>query len=46
LNDGFVNENEDIEENTDTYVAVDGRIKSRFTANAIIKQCGIDFRFV
>ena len=30
---------------TDTNVAVDGKIKSRFTANAIMKQCGIDFRF-
>ena len=26
---------------TDTNVAVDGKIKSRFTANAIMKQCGI-----
>ncbi|MBQ9419432.1 MAG: type II toxin-antitoxin system HicA family toxin [Synergistaceae bacterium] len=24
---------------------VDGKIKSRFTANAIMKQAGIDFRF-
>ena len=30
---------------TDTNVAVDGKIKSRFTANAIMKQCGIEFRF-
>ena len=30
---------------TDTNVAVDGKIKSRFTANAIMKQCGINYRF-
>ncbi|MGA2547970.1 MAG: type II toxin-antitoxin system HicA family toxin [Rectinemataceae bacterium] len=27
------------------YVTVDGKIKSRHTANAILKQAGIDFRF-
>ena len=26
-------------------IVVDGKIKSRFTANAIMKQAGIDFRF-
>ncbi len=26
-------------------VTVDGKIKSRHTANAIMKQCGIDFHF-
>lgn len=26
-------------------VTVDTKIKSRHTANAIMKQCGIDFRF-
>ena len=26
-------------------VTVDGKIKSRFTANAILKQSGIDYRF-
>ena len=30
---------------TNTNVAVDGKIKSRFTANAIMKQCGIDHKF-
>lgn len=30
---------------TDTNVAVDGKIKSRFTANAIMKQCGIEYKF-
>ena len=30
---------------TDTNVTVDGKIKSRFTANAIMKQSGIDHRF-
>ena len=30
---------------TNLNVAVDGKIKSRFTANAIMKQCGIDHRF-
>ena len=30
---------------TNTHVTVDGRIKSRHTANAILKQCGIDFKF-
>ena len=30
---------------TDTNVAVDGKIKSRFTANAIMKQSGINYRF-
>ncbi|HUX42418.1 MAG TPA: type II toxin-antitoxin system HicA family toxin [Rectinemataceae bacterium] len=28
-----------------TYFTVDGKIKSRHTANAILKQWGIDFRF-
>lgn len=27
------------------HVTVDSKIKSRHTANAILKQCGIDFRF-
>lgn len=27
------------------YVTVDGKIKSRHTANAILKQSGIDYRF-
>ena len=27
-------------------VAVDGKIKSRFTANEIMKQCGIKYRFL
>lgn len=27
------------------HVTVDTKIKSRHTANAILKQCGIDFRF-
>jgi len=26
-------------------VTVDGKIKSRHTANAILKQCGIDMQF-
>ncbi len=30
---------------TDCNVAVDGKIKSRFTANEILKQSGIAFRF-
>lgn len=30
---------------TNLNVAVDGKIKSRFTANAIMKQCGIDHKF-
>ena len=30
---------------TNLNVAVDGKIKSRFTANEILKQSGIDFRF-
>ena len=30
---------------TDRHVAVDGKIKSRFTANEILKQCGIEYRF-
>ena len=30
---------------TNRNVAVDSKIKSRFTANAILKQCGIAFRF-
>ncbi len=28
-----------------TYFTVDGKIKSRHTANAILKQAGIDYRF-
>ena len=27
------------------HITVDGRIKSRFTANAIMKQSGIGYRF-
>ena len=30
---------------TKTNVTVDGKIKSRFTANEIMKQSGIDYRF-
>ncbi|MCL2562855.1 MAG: type II toxin-antitoxin system HicA family toxin [Oscillospiraceae bacterium] len=30
---------------TKRHVTVDGKIKSRHTANAILKQAGIDFRF-
>lgn len=30
---------------TGRHVAVDGKIKSRHTANAILKQCGIDHKF-
>ncbi|WP_297232283.1 type II toxin-antitoxin system HicA family toxin [uncultured Flavonifractor sp.] len=30
---------------TSRHVTVDGKIKSRFTANAIMKQSGIDYRF-
>ena len=30
---------------TDRYVTVDGKIKSRHTANAVCKQCGIDHKF-
>jgi len=30
---------------TKRYVTVDGKIKSRHTANAILKQAGIDRRF-
>lgn len=30
---------------TNRYVTVDGKIKSRFTANEILKQSGIDYRF-
>lgn len=30
---------------TNHHVTVDTKIKSRHTANAILKQCGIDFRF-
>ena len=30
---------------TNLNVAVDGKIKSRHTANAIMKQCGIDYKF-
>lgn len=30
---------------TDRHITVDTRIKSRHTANAIMKQSGIDFRF-
>lgn len=27
------------------HVTVDGKIKSRHTANAVLKQCGIDHKF-
>ncbi len=30
---------------TDTHFPVDAKIKSRYTANAIMKQSGIDHRF-
>ncbi len=30
---------------TNRHVTVDGKIKSRHTANAIMKQSGIDFHF-
>ena len=30
---------------TNTHITVDSRIKSRFTANAIMKQSGISYRF-
>ena len=30
---------------TRRHVTVDGRIKSRHTANAVLKQSGVDFRF-
>lgn len=30
---------------TDHNVAVDGKIKSRHTANEILKQCGISYKF-
>ena len=30
---------------TNIYLTVDGKIKSRHTANAIMKQAGIDFHF-
>ena len=30
---------------TDRHIAVDSKIKSRHTANAIMKQSGISFRF-
>ncbi len=30
---------------TKIHVTVDGKIKSRHTANAVLKQCGIDHRF-
>ncbi len=30
---------------TDRNVTVDGKIKSRHTANEILKQCGINYRF-
>ena len=30
---------------TKTNVTVDGKIKSRFTTNEIMKQSGIDYRF-
>ena len=30
---------------TNVNVTVDGKIKSRFTANGILKQSGIDYRF-
>ena len=26
-------------------ITVDGRIKSRFTANAVLKEAGVEFRF-
>lgn len=30
---------------TNINITVDGKIKSRFTANAIMKQAGIDYHF-
>lgn len=30
---------------TKRFLTVDGKIKSRFTANAIMKQAGIDYHF-
>ena len=30
---------------TNTHITVDSKIKSRFTANAIMKQSGINYRF-
>lgn len=30
---------------TKRHITVDTKIKSRHTANAILKQCGIDYRF-
>ncbi len=30
---------------TNRHVAVDGKIKSRHTANAVLKQCGIGYKF-
>jgi predicted RNA binding protein YcfA (HicA-like mRNA interferase family) len=30
---------------TDRHVAVDGKIKSRHTANEILKQSGVNYRF-
>ena len=30
---------------TDRHITVDGKIKSRYTANEIMKQSGIPFRF-
>ncbi len=30
---------------TERHITVDGKIKSRFTANAIMKQAGIDYHF-
>jgi hypothetical protein len=30
---------------TDRHVTVDGKIKSRHTANAVLRQCGIEYRF-
>ncbi len=30
---------------TDRHVTVDTRIKSRYTANAVLKQSGIEYRF-
>ena len=30
---------------TQTYVTVDGKIKSRHTANAILQPAGIEYRF-
>ena len=30
---------------TNRYITVDTKIKSRFTANAVLKQSGIDYKF-